>query len=89
MFKGNAEVQTKAILYWFGEGQTQCGMRRGAKMSLVLNEPHKIGCSSFKSSDYLRACPRTGILILYAKQPMENHEGSALDVKSHSIKGYL
>ena len=61
MFEGIAEVQTKAILYWFGEGQTQCGKPRGAKMSLVLNELHKIGCSSFKSSDYLRACTATGI----------------------------
>jgi len=47
----------KSILYWCTEGQTHFGMQsRGAKMSLAINEPHEIGCSSFKFKPYLRAC---------------------------------
>ena len=32
------EVQTKNILYWCVEGQTNFGMPRAAKISVALNE---------------------------------------------------
>jgi hypothetical protein len=36
---GCVEVWTKSIVCRFIEGQTHCGMSRGPKMSLALNEP--------------------------------------------------
>ena len=33
------EVGMKNNLYQFSEGQTRCGMPRGATLSLALNEP--------------------------------------------------
>jgi hypothetical protein len=52
-----------------------------AKVSLALNE---IGSSSFKFKQNLRACSTNGkrLLILYAKQPMENQRGPTPDEKS-------
>ena len=50
------------------------------------NEPHEIGCSSFKFEHYLQAFTSTSgnkLRITYAKQPMENHTGSTPDEKSH------
>ena len=47
---GGVEVWYKNILNRFIEGQTHFGMPSGAKMILILNEPHKIGCSSFNST---------------------------------------
>ena len=43
----------KNILYKSIDGQTHSGMPRGAKMSLALNDPHEISCSSFKFKHYL------------------------------------
>ena len=51
------------------------------KISLALNELRYIA-SSFKHA------PQVGrkLLILYAKQPMENYRGPTLDGKSHSVE---
>ena len=60
-------------------------------MSLALNEPHGILCSSFKFKHYLRPCTTSGmkVLILYANQPIENYRGQTLGEKSHGLKGEL
>jgi hypothetical protein len=52
-------------------------MPRGARMSLALNEPHKIGCSSFWVKDCPRVCTTSGkkVLMLCAKQPTEHRRG--------------
>ena len=65
----------KNIICGFIEGQTHVGVPRGAKMSFPVNEPHEIGCSSFKLN--IRACVTRGqkLLILYANQPRGNHRG--------------
>jgi hypothetical protein len=44
-------------------------MPSGAKMILILNEPHKIGCSSFNSTTTSNHAPQ--VEILYTEQPME------------------
>ena len=53
-------------------------------MSLAFNEP--IGCSSFKFRNYPRVYTTSGkkILILYAKQPLKNHQGRTPNKKSLS-----
>ena len=58
-------------------------------MSLALNEPHRIGCSSFKFLLYFQACTVTSknnLLILHAKQPIGNRKGPTPDGKSNDLK---
>ena len=52
-------------------------------MSSALNEPHEIGCTSFKFKDYSRACITSGKKWsrLYAKQPMEDYIRDQLPTK--------
>ena len=40
------------------EGQTHCGMPKGAKISLALNEP-EIGCY-YQIQNYLQVCTTRG-----------------------------
>ena len=55
-------------------------------MSWALNAP-EIDCSSFRFKHYLQACTTSGenLLILYAKQPMEDHRGPTSNKKSHMV----
>ena len=39
MLGGSEEFCSHIIREWFVEGQTQFGIRRGAKMNLAFNEP--------------------------------------------------
>ena len=53
MLGGGVEVWTKNILYWFINGQIHLGMpRRGAKMSLALNELKLVATHSSSNTSY-------------------------------------
>ena len=85
MLGGSVEVRVKNIPYPIIEGQSHFRMPRGAH-ELGLNTP-EIDCSSFQFKHYLQACTTSGrkLLILYAKQPMEDHMGPNSNKKSHMV----
>ena len=59
-------------------------MPRGAKMSLVLNDPKQVESNSnttFKGAPQLEK----KLLILYAKEPMRNHSRSTPDKESPHV----
>ena len=61
------------------------GIPKGAKMSLALNELEWVAShsNSNTTSKHVLQVERLSFLILYAKQPMENHRGQLLSKKFH------
>ena len=61
------------------------GMPRGAKTSLALNELEwvAIHSNSNTTSKHVLQLARLSLLILYAKQPMENHRDNSCQEEFH------
>ena len=83
---GSVEVWTKNMMY---RHQSRVNLILAFQVVLKwvwpLNEPHEIGCSSFKFKHYLQECTTSGTenLIMYTKEPTRNHRGS----NSHWVAG--
>jgi hypothetical protein len=64
------------ILYRFIEGQTHFGMLRGTEVSLALHESKQVALHSKSNTTSKLHHKWKEIIVLYAKQQMENHRGT-------------
>ena len=80
------EEHSMNILYWSITDQTHFGMPRVANINLDLNELKLVAIHSNSSTNSKHAPKsRKRVLILHAKQGMENRRGPISDEKTHCL----